>query len=272
MKAKFQKTDSILDDICLEKLKEIDRRKFETSIRELEDMIAENAYEKRSLAEAFSKANKANFSIITEVKKSSPTNAGVPFRSNLNVGEIVKIYSENGATAISVVTESQFFKGDLNFLSLAKRNSQLPILQKDFILDPFQLYEAKAYGADTVLLIASILENDQIKRLYEVCQILQLEILVEFHDELEINRVLRIIDPPMIGINNRDLKTMEVDLSTFPNLVKYIPKDKIRIAESGVKTKEDLEKLKAYGAGGFLIGSVFMRADDIAEKLKEFLA
>ncbi len=204
--------------------------------------------------------------IIAELKKASPSLGLI--RNDFNPSKIARIYAENGASAISVITDKKFFQGDIKFLTEVKAIVNLPVLRKDFIIDPYQIYEAKLYGADALLLIATVLSKDQLKGLLALTHELGLEALVEVHDERDIERALE-AGANIIGINNRNLKTLKTDINTCLNLVKKIPEDKIKVAESGIKSKKDVRVIKEAGFDAILIGTVLMQSQDIAQKLQE---
>ena len=267
MDIKYKKTDTILDKICDGKIKEIKKRLKKVSLVDLQDRIKNDGYSKRSFLH---KRSADELSLIAEIKISSPSNRGLKLRSDgLGVSEIAKIYDQAGASAISVITEEKFFLGKLSFLEEVRKNSSLPILRKDFIIDPYQIYEAKAYGADAILLIAGILENGQLENLFNLAGELDLDVLLEAHNQEELNKALA-VKPKIIGINNRDLKSMELDLNNFINLSKFIPAGIIKIAESGINNRKDAEKMKIAGADAILVGTSLAKANDIKEKIKEF--
>ncbi len=209
--------------------------------------------------------------LIAEVKKASPSRGII--RPDFDPVEIAKIYSKSGASAISVLTETRYFLGSLDYLNdirTALGNNQLPLLRKDFIFDPYQIYQSRAYGADGLLLIVAILTLDKLKVLLELSHELAMRCLVEVHTEVELEIALR-SGARIIGINNRDLTTFSVDLSTTERLRPLIPSDRIVVSESGIKNRSDMEKLKNWGVNVVLIGETLMSAPDIALKMKELL-
>ncbi len=210
------------------------------------------------------KGNKIKF--IAEVKKASPS-AGI-IREDFNYLNIAKEYEAGGASAISVLTDKEFFKGDLKYLSEIKKTVSLPVLRKDFIIDPYQIYEAKAAGADLVLLIARILTKEQIDTFLALTHKLGMESLVEVHDIDELNTVLE-TEASIIGINNRNLDTFETNIETTLQLCHLIPEEKIIVSESGIKTRADVLNLEKAGIDAILIGETLMRSQDITQKINE---
>jgi len=267
LKMNYKKSNTILDEICENKILEIEARIRNVSFKELENEIEDMEFEPCSFCDALKKEEMA---LIAEIKKSSPSNLGKVFRENFNVAEIAKIYETSGASAISVITDEKFFMGKLENLKITRENCNLPILRKDFILDSYQIYEAKIQGADAILLIATILERNKLKELYDLAEKLNLDVLVEAHNAEELEEVLS-INPKIIGINNRDLKNMKLDLNNFQVLAKLIPGGIIKVAESGIKTREDVLKMREAGADAVLVGTELIKAEDIGQKIVELL-
>lgn len=211
--------------------------------------------------------------IIAEIKKASPSK-GV-MRPDLRPADLACAYQEGGAAAISVLTEHHFFQGELEFLTQVRGCCALPLLRKDFILDPYQLYEARAYGADAALLIVALLQlvtngapEERLRELMALCAKLELEPLVEVHVEAELEVALR-ADARLIGINNRDLHTFQTDLEVTLRLLREIPPEKLVISESGIRDRADILRLEEAGVAAFLIGESLVRAEDPAAKLRE---
>ncbi len=202
--------------------------------------------------------------IIAEVKKASPS-AGV-IRADFDPAAIARIYERHGAACISVLTDRPFFQGDLRYLSLVREQVSLPLLRKDFILDRYQLLEARAAGADAALLIAEVLPGDLLAQLYRDALELGLHVLVELHDAEQLPRVLD-CGASLIGINNRDLRRFETRLEQTLELVGKIPPDRCLVSESGIKTHADLQRLEAAGVKAVLVGETLMRAADIGAEL-----
>lgn len=208
-------------------------------------------------------------SLIAEIKRSSPSSGVI--RQDFNYIEIAKAYQECGVQAISVLTEEDYFSGSLSCMKEVKNLTGLPVLRKDFIIDPYQIYESRVYGADAVLLIASLLTQDEIKGLSELALSLGMDALVEVHDEKELKKVLKLKSTFLIGINNRNLHTLEVDLKTVERLYPLIPKGNTVVVESGIKTSQDVLFLKILGVNACLIGTVFMQSDNIPKKIEEIM-
>lgn len=207
-------------------------------------------------------------SLIAEIKKASPSKGVI--RQDLNVSSIASIYQDAGAQAISVLTEEDYFLGSSGFINEVKNAVTLPVLRKDFILEPYQIYESRAFGADAVLLIAELLAKDKLSELMKLASDLGLDCLVEAHSEKELKKVLS-LKAPLIGINNRDLRSFEVDLKTTEKLFTLIPKDKVIVVESGIKTRQDMLFLKVLGVNAVLVGEAFMSAEDIGKKVEEVM-
>ena len=208
-------------------------------------------------------------SIIAEVKKASPSKGVI--KEDFDAVEIAREYNSAKVQAISVLTEKNFFMGHDDFLVRIRQSFPTPILRKDFIIDIWQIYQSRCLGADAVLLIAAILSDEELKKFQVVAGILGMQCLVEVHDRQELERVLD-TGARIIGINNRNLKTFEVDLKTTEQLMNYIPHDRVAVSESGIRTPEDIAYLKGLGVDAVLIGETFMRAPSITEKINELRA
>lgn len=207
-------------------------------------------------------------SIIAEVKRSSPSKGRI--REEFDPVQIASIYQENGAKAVSVLTDEQFFEGKGAYLSGIKEGIELPLLRKDFIIDPYQIYETRLLGGDALLLITGLLEEGELREYIQLSETLGLSPLVEVHTKAELEKALA-AGAGIIGINNRDLKTFSTDIKTTLELAPLIPTDTIVVTESGIATRGDIELLMEAGIHCFLIGEVLMRAEDIGEKLRELL-
>jgi indole-3-glycerol phosphate synthase len=216
----------------------------------------------------FEKALKKDneIAIIGEVKKASPSKGII--RDSFNPVEIANEYKNAGIDAMSVLTEKNFFQGCDEFLVSIRQSNTAPIIRKDFIIDVWQIYQARYIGADAILLIAAILTTEEIKKFLAVAGILGLKCLVEVHNEEELERVLE-TDASIIGINNRNLQTFQVSLDTTEKLISRIPENKIVVSESGIENYEDMKRLKKIGVNAVLIGESFMRATSISDKMKE---
>ncbi len=220
----------------------------------------------RPFIEAISKPK--TISLIAEIKKAS-VSCGI-IRQDFNLHEIAKAYQDSGVQAVSILTEEDYFLGNISYLNEVKNLIEAPILRKDFILEPYQVYESRLFGADAILLIADLLTKDKLIELMGLADTLGLDYLVEVHDEKELKKVLN-LKVPLIGINNRDLHTLEVDFKTTERLFPLIPKDKVVVVESGIKSPQDVLFLKILGVNAVLIGTAFMEAPDIKKKVEEVM-
>lgn len=266
LKAHYTKTGTILDAICEKKLEEIEQ------ISSKEYDLWKSGYEGISYGKInrFAKAitNRVP-GIIAEIKKASPSEGVI--RADLDVPFIARLYKTNGASAISVVTDKPFFQGDISWIKIIKQEVSLPVIRKDFILDEKQVYQSKYVGTDAVLLIAEILEESKLKELYNLTYSLGMEALVEIHTGEDLRKALN-IGAEIIGINNRNLKSFDVNTNTFSALVKEIPDDKIVVAESGIHSQKDLLFMKEQGADAVLIGTHFMRAAEPGKALADLIS
>ena len=256
---------TILDEIYKHKLSEVSEYKRRVSIKTLKEQC-----KKKQKARSFGAELKSNTNIriIAEIKKASPS-LGI-IRKDFNPVDIARIYEAGGAAAISVLTDEKFFQGNLSYLTDVKKSVNLPILRKDFIIDAYQIFEARSAGADAILLIAALLSKDEIQRYLELARELDMDCLVEVHSETELKKVLQ-TNAHIIGINNRDLATFKTDLGTTLRLRPMIPAEKIVVSESGIKSRADVVKLIKEGVGAILVGETLMKSDDISAKLRELL-
>jgi indole-3-glycerol phosphate synthase len=197
--------------------------------------------------------------VIAEIKKASPSKGLL--RADFIPADIAQSYAEAGAACLSVLTDRQFFQGRVDYLKQARASCDLPVLRKDFMVDPYQIYESRAIGADCVLLIAACLDDVQMAELAAIARSLDMAVLVEVHDAPELERALK-LKTPLLGINNRDLRTFEVSLQTTLGLLSQVPKDRLVITESGIKTPADVRRMREAGVHAFLVGEAFMRAED----------
>jgi indole-3-glycerol phosphate synthase len=253
----------ILDRIVADKIEELKDVKARLPQSEIKAMVAEG----RPVSDfAAALINPDAVSIIAEVKKASPSKGLI--RQDFDPVTIARTYEENGARAVSVLTEKKYFKGDIGYLKWISGSIGIPVLRKDFIFDEYQVYEARANGADAFLLIASILEKDQMEDLYLLGKELGMEAVAEAHDEDDLEKILDLTFK-IIGINNRDLKSFEVNIKNTEYLIEEIPMDRIVVSESGISTRDDLKFLKSVGADAALIGEALMRETDFGKKLRE---
>jgi indole-3-glycerol phosphate synthase len=197
--------------------------------------------------------------VIAEIKKASPSKGVI--REDFIPADIAQSYAEYGAACLSVLTDRQFFQGSVDYLKQARASCPLPVLRKDFLVDPYQVYESRAMGADAILLIAACLDDAQMKDMEAIARALDMAVLVEVHDAAEMERALR-LNTPLVGVNNRNLKTFEVSLQTTLSLMEAVPADRLLVAESGIHTREDVLRLGAAGVNAYLVGEAFMRAPD----------
>ena len=262
---------AILDRILAAKRQELERRRLEEPLGILRTRLAQAAPPTRSLAQAL---RGPSLGLIAEVKRASPSR-GV-LRADLDAQALARTYASGGAAAISVLTEEQHFQGSLGDLEAVRAvldgrgGPRPPVLRKDFLFDAYHLFEARAYGADAVLLIAAILNLELLTELLALARTLGLECLVEVHDERELEWALA-ADAQIIGINNRDLRTFEVDLAVSERLRPLIPEDRLVVAESGIHTRADVQRLRALGVNAVLIGEALVTAGDPAAKIRELL-
>ena len=254
-----------LEKIVEIKKDEIQRRRTRSRQKEMEETIS-LLPPARDFMESISRHSP--MALIAEIKRASPS-VGV-IKEDIDLRWIASAYEAGGACAISVLTEVQFFKGNLSHLGQVKERTSLPVLQKDFILDPFQIYEGRASGTDALLLIASLLSREQLRDFVNLTKELRMSPLVEIHNESDLEKVST-LDLPLIGINNRDLKTFEVDLGTTLRLRKEISLETRVISESGIKSSKDVKILQEAGVNGILVGEILMRSSDPASKIKELL-
>ena len=207
--------------------------------------------------------------VIAEVKKASPSK-GV-LREDFIPADIAQSYAEYGAACLSVLTDVQFFQGSGDYLKQARASCQLPVLRKDFMLDPYQIYESRVLGADAILLIVACLDDARMAELEQIALSLDMAVLVEVHDSQELERALK-LKTPLIGVNNRNLKTFEVSLDTTLALRSQLPADRLLVTESGIHTREDVLRMGAAGVNAFLVGEAFMRAQEPGEALATLFA
>ncbi len=244
--------------------------KTHVSVRELEDQAA--LHQPRGWAAALRRRASDGAAIIAEIKKASPSKGLI--RGDFDVAWLAGRYQRGGAAALSVLTDEPFFQGSLRNLEIASESVSLPCLRKDFMVDAYQLVEARAHRADAILLIAAALTNEELSEFAKVSRSLALDVLVEVHTRQELDRVLNTLGESgadAIGINNRNLKTFEVNLETALELVESIPASVVRIAESGISTPDDVSRLRAAGFDAFLIGESLMRQSDPGAALENLL-
>ncbi len=257
---------SILEKIIEERKKSIEESKKKISFSDLELLL--NGLNNTLGFKAALEANSSKNKIIAEVKKASPSKGVI--KENFNPLEVAKIYEAAGAAAISVLTEEKFFLGHLDYLKEIRKNVSIPLLRKDFIVDSYQVLEARVSGADAILLIAVCLDISQINELYAQAKELNLDVLLEVHSKEELAIATK-SDCKLIGINNRNLHTFKTDLAMTKELCALLDNSYTVVSESGINTKSDIEKLKSYGADAFLIGESIIKEENIGEKLGALL-
>lgn len=255
---------TILDSIVADKRREVDFKKSIVPVLQLEQSVL---FEKDTISLS-QRLKKSISGIIAEHKRRSPSKSVI--NHNLNVFDVAQGYETAGVCGISVLTDGKYFGGSLDDLMIARASCQLPLLRKEFIVDAYQIFEAKAYGADVILLIAAILSKKEIKEFSELAKKLNMEVLLEVHNEEELQKsVMPSLD--MIGVNNRNLKTFEVSLDTSKELGQLIPDEFLKISESGISSIEAIKELQTFGYQGFLIGENFMKTEHAGEEAKAFI-
>lgn len=259
---------NILDTINAKKIEEIEELKQKTSLEQLERTAA-IAEAPRGFKETLVLASTKGYGLIAELKKASPSKGLI--RADFDPVILARQYQAGGAACLSVLTDKTWFKGNNENLQLTRAATSLPLLRKDFMIDPIQVIESRALGADCILLIMASLSDKQAKELETVAISHGMDVLIEVHNESELERAL-LLSSPLIGINNRNLKTMDISLEVGLSLLPKIPENKIAIAESGLFTADDLEKMAKAGARCFLIGEALMRHDNVTEATKLLLS
>ena len=256
---------NILDTIIATKFEEIKESQKIKSLNQLKDEV-KSASQPRGFIKAIeTQLSKNKAAVIAEIKKASPSKGVI--RENFNPKEVAISYEKGGATCLSVLTDQKYFQGHTNYLKEARAACSLPVLRKDFMVDPYQIYEARMMGADCILLIVAALSFDLVKELEAMAHALDMDVLVEVHNQAELDLALQ-LKTPLLGINNRNLKTFEVSLQTTFDLIKNISVDKVIVTESGIFTPMDIKIMQDHHVNTFLIGEAFMRESDPGESLK----
>lgn len=257
---------TVLQKILARKAEEVAERRARVSFAEVEQ-LARGADAPRGFANAMlERAKSREPAVIAEVKKASPSK-GI-LRENFDPADIARSYEEGGAACLSVLTDVDFFLGSDAYLKEARAACKLPVIRKDFMIDPYQVVEARAIGADCILLIVSALDDVLMAELASVAKDVGLDVLVEVHDAPELERALKTLDTPLVGINNRNLHTFEVSLETTLDLLPEIPRERMVITESGILNRADVELMEVSDVFGFLVGEAFMRAEEPGTELK----
>ena len=257
---------TVLENILARKVQEVAERSARVSLSELES-LAKAADAPRGFAQALlAQAKKKQPAVIAEIKKASPSKGVI--RENFVPADIAKSYEKGGATCLSVLTDIDYFQGADAYLQQARAACSLPVIRKDFMIDPYQIVEARALGADCVLLIVSALDDVKMAELASVAKGVGLDVLVEVHDGDELERALKTLDTPLVGINNRNLHTFDVSLETTLDLLPRIPRDRLVITESGILNRADVELMEISDVYAFLVGEAFMRAESPGTELQ----
>ena len=257
-------TPTILKKILARKHEEIAERSAQVTIPQLIEK-AKSASAPRGFAAAIAaKIAAGQSAVIAEIKKASPSKGVI--REDFDPAAIAESYEKGGACCLSVLTDVDFFQGADEYLKMARSASTLPVIRKDFIIDEYQIYEARAMDADCILLIVSALSEEQLTQLHEVARSLGMDVLIEVHDEAELDIALK-LDNPMVGINNRNLHSFEVSLENTYQLLSKIPDNKIVITESGIHSPADVAAMRQHNVNAFLVGEAFMRSEEPGERL-----
>lgn len=260
-------TPDILKKIIFRKFEEIEAGVEQISLKQMKQ-LAYSAPQTKGFANAMqAKLEAGQSAVIAEIKKASPSK-GV-LRDPFDPVAIAKSYAEHGAACLSVLTDQDFFQGSNEYLKAVRAAVDIPIIRKDFIIDDYQVYEARSIGADCILLIAAAIGDAQMYELTETALTLDMDVLIEVHNEEELERALR-LPLPMVGINNRDLHTFDVSLDTTLRMLEQIPDDRIVVTESGILTPNDVRVMREHSVNSFLVGEAFMRAEDPGKTLAEF--
>ncbi len=254
----------MLDRIIAQKRMDVEQRKSIMPLSRLKERIAQ-----QPAPLDFALALGGDHTrLIAEVKRASPSRGVIC--PDFNPVELARSYAQGGAAAISVLTEANYFDGSIDYLAAIREKTQLPLLRKDFIFDPYQVYESRAYGADALLLIVSILSQEQLEELLSLSHSLGLSCLVEVHNEGEVERAL-LSQAKIIGINNRDLATFTVDINTTRRLRPLIPQERTVVSESGIRSRSDVEKLRGWGVNAVLVGEALVTASDVPAMVRELI-
>ncbi len=260
---------TILEEIIAHKLTEVAADKAEVSLAELESRFPATSSQRGFAAAMTETVAAGKAAVIAEIKRASPSKGLI--RADFDPAAHAQDYAANGATCLSILTDRKYFQGADEFLEAGRAACSLPVIRKDFMVDPYQIAQSKALGADCVLLIVAALQYSQLLELAAYANEVDIDILVEVHNEVELEKAMQ-LEADLIGINNRNLHTFETSLQTTIDLSALIPEDKLVITESGINTVADVQSMIEHGVYGFLVGESFMRADQPGAKLKELFA
>jgi indole-3-glycerol phosphate synthase len=260
------KTPDILIDILKRKSEEIAERSATVSIEELKQQCASADKVRGFIQSIENKINNNQSAVIAEIKKASPSKGLL--RENFNPADIAKSYANHGAACLSVLTDKDYFQGHEDYLKQARAACELPVIRKDFIIDPYQVYEARAINADCILLIVAALDDENLQLLFNLAHELKMDVLMEVHDKQEMKRALK-TGAKLIGINNRNLRTFDTTLETTLSMLDMVNENHILVTESGIHTIDDVQLMRDNGVNAFLVGEAFMRADNPGKKLAE---
>ena len=259
----------ILQKILLRKREEVAERQQRIPLEEMRQQAAAAEPVRGFLQALRQRVQAGDAGVIAEIKKASPSKGVI--RADFDPQAIARSYARGGASCLSVLTDMDFFQGADAYLQQARKACDLPVLRKDFVIDPYQVYEARALGADCILLIVDALKDEPLQSLLALAMELGMDALVEVHDAQELIRALA-TPAPLIGINNRNLRTFETRLETTLELLPQFPEDRLLVTESGIHTREDVQRMRSHGVHSFLVGEAFMRAADPGERLAELFA
>jgi indole-3-glycerol phosphate synthase len=264
-----QSMPDVLARICGDTLHEVQQRRQAMPVEALRRKIAERHEKPRGFSQALKDAVvDGRCGLIAEIKKASPS--GGLIRPDFDPAAIARAYEQAGATCLSVLTEGPHFQGDPAHLRIARAASALPVLRKDFMIDPWQIYESRAMGADCVLLIMAALSNELALEMEQIARHLDMDVLAEVHNRVELDRALG-LQTPLIGVNNRNLKTLQTDLQTTIDLAPFVPPDRLVITESGIRNSDDVHRLGEAGAQCLLVGESLLRQADVGEAIHKLL-
>ena len=259
----------ILDKILAHKVDEVAKRAQQTPLITLRERLRDTAPPRGFIDAIRARVQSGQAGVIAEIKKASPSKGLI--RNDFDPQALARSYATGGATCLSVLTDERFFQGADEFLEQARSACSLPVLRKEFITDSYQLYESRVLGADCVLLIVAALDDASLQALYRTAQDIGMDVLVEIHDAPELDRALR-LEPALLGINNRNLRTFDTHLRTTLDLLSEVPQQCTVVTESGIATRDDVKLMRDHGVDCFLVGETFMRAPDPGQKLAELFA